>query len=95
MLSRLNALTLAVLVGTNVAACSRPLSSDGSVYTLYRSSVLDAGARLHVATFDSNDGEAYNRENCEAFRLLAQSQDGVTTHFWCEAGRVRRAGMSK
>lgn len=38
--------------------------SDGAVYTLYRNSLVMENARLHVATFDSTDGEKYNSENC-------------------------------
>lgn len=65
-------------------------SSDKSFYTLYRNSVLDEGMRLHVATFDSADGEPYNRENCSVVTQLMQSQEGVKTRFWCEKGRFRR-----
>jgi hypothetical protein len=38
--------------------------SDAAVYTLYRSSIVMENARVHVATFDSTDGEKYNNENC-------------------------------
>ena len=62
---------------------------DGSAYTLYRDSVL-APMRLHVATFDANDGEDYNRDNCEIARDLFQSQPGVTVRYWCEKGRYQK-----
>lgn len=41
--------------------------AEGDLYTLYRNSVTMGGEdmRLHVATFDSSDGERYNRENCD------------------------------
>ncbi len=63
------------------------LSSDGSVFVLYRNSVTDENMRLHVATFDTTDGENYNRGNCEQARELFQAQPGVKTKFWCEKGR--------
>lgn len=62
-------------------------ASDASVnrvYRLYRSSVAIRDARLHVATFDSEDGDEYNRENCDITRGLFMSQGGVTVDYWCE-----------
>jgi len=64
--------------------------SDDEVYTLYRNSVLDASMRLHVATFDSADGQEYNAENCNVAADLFQRQDGVQTRFWCEPGRYHK-----
>lgn len=62
--------------------------SDG-VYTLYRNSVLDKNERLHVATFDSSDGDEYNKKNCELSSELFQ-KEGVMTKFWCEKGRFKK-----
>jgi hypothetical protein len=70
-----------------VSACN---PSDDKVFVLYRNSVTDQSMRLHVATFDSIDGEAYNRGNCEQAQQLFQSQTGVKTKFWCEKGRYRK-----
>lgn len=58
-------------------------------YTLYRSSVSSPNLRLHIATFDSNDGEEYNRENCQVAMDLFQSQPGVKVRYWCEKGHYR------
>lgn len=55
-------------------------------YTLYRGSVTADKMRIHIATFDSKDGEKYNGENCELARELFQSQPGVKVRFWCEKG---------
>src|SRR5262245_56930149 len=63
---------------------------DGSTYSLYRNSVTSEAMRLHVATFDSGDGENYNRENCDVARELFQKQPGVRVRFWCEKGKFRR-----
>lgn len=77
----------ALLIGIAVSACR---VGDSATYTLYRSSVLNEGMRIHVATFDALDGEDYNRDNCEQARELFQAQPGVTTKFWCEKGRYRK-----
>jgi hypothetical protein len=45
-----------------LSACS---ISESETYTLYRSSVASSSLRIHVATFDAKDGEAYNQENCQ------------------------------
>lgn len=60
---------------------------DNGTYTLYRDSVTGPGMRIHVATFDSADGEDYNRENCDVARRLFQDQPGVRVKYWCERGR--------
>ncbi|GJE42897.1 hypothetical protein [Methylobacterium soli] len=62
---------------------------SGSGYTLYRNSIVTDGARIHVASFDAKDGEAYNRENCDVAAVLFNGQEGVRTKFWCEKGRYR------
>ena len=59
-------------------------------FTLYRNSATDANMRVHVATFDAKDGEAYNRENCDIAAGLFRQQLGVTVKYWCEKGRYRR-----
>jgi hypothetical protein len=72
------------------ALCAAACQGSTKTYTLYRSSVLDAAMRLHVASFDSADGEAYNRENCEVARSLFQQQPGATVKYWCEKGRFQK-----
>lgn len=66
------------------------LANEADTYTLYRNSVKDSNARVHIATFDSNGGNVYNRESCQLVADLLQLQPGIQTIFWCEAGRVRR-----
>src|SRR3954451_16760414 len=51
--------------------------------------ILEDAARIHIATFNSSDGEDYNRENCAIARGLFQSQPGVTVRYWCEKGHYR------
>jgi len=77
----------AVLPAVLPFACG---GGDSSTYTLYRSSPTSEAMRLHVATFDSADGEKYNREPCDITRELFQKQPGVTVRYWCEKGRFRR-----
>jgi hypothetical protein len=64
--------------------------SDNDIRTLYRSSVLDASMRIHVATFDSVDGASYNAENCNLAADLFQQQEGVKARFWCEKGHFHK-----
>lgn len=59
-------------------------------YTLYRSSPLDDNMRIHVATFDSSDGNDYNLENCNIAKSLFANQSGVAASFWCEKGHYRK-----
>ena len=58
------------------------------IYTLYRSSATTNGAdmRIHVATFDAESGQRYNRTNCKIAEILFQTQPGVTVDYWCERG---------
>jgi hypothetical protein len=80
---------LAIAAGlvTVIVGCS---SSDA--YTLYRDSVTSGGTamRIHVASFDSADGDAYNRENCDIVRKLFSEQPDVKVRYWCEKGRGAR-----
>jgi len=64
--------------------------SESELFVLYRNSVTNENTRIHVATFDAADGEAYNKGNCEQARALFQAQSGVKTKFWCEKGRFKR-----
>jgi hypothetical protein len=44
-----------------VTLASATAQNAGAIYTLYRTSPGDASARIHVATFDANETESYNR----------------------------------
>jgi uncharacterized lipoprotein YmbA len=91
-------LCLPILAALAVTSCSSQ-RTDGSTYTLYRSGGTVPGIeqgraemermRIHVATFDAREGEAYNQENCRIAGDLFQGQPGVTSRFWCEKGRYR------
>ena len=74
-----------ILISLFLLACSQ---SDS--YTLYRNSVTDENMRIHVASFNSSDGENYNQGNCKVAQELFQKQDGVKTKFWCEKGAFRK-----
>ena len=67
-------------------------TSEDDVFTLYRSSAVNGGEtwRLHVATFDSSDGEKYNLGNCEIAKSLFQEQPMVTVRYWCEKGYFKK-----
>jgi hypothetical protein len=51
---------------------------------------MDENMRIHVASFNAVDGEAYNRENCELAQQLFQTQPEVKTKFWCEKGTFKK-----
>lgn len=87
-------LSLGNLPGVSYGAIG-PQTSEDLVYTLYRNSALDANMRLHVATFDADEGEGYNRENCESARSLFSRQPGVTVKYWCEKGYYRKEPEAK
>jgi hypothetical protein len=64
--------------------------SKDEVYTLYRNSIVNPSMRIHVATFNAVDGEAYNNENCNLAVHLFQAQPNIATKFWCEKGSYRK-----
>jgi hypothetical protein len=77
-------------IAVAMASCSISGVSEQETFVLYRNSVTDENMRIHVATFDAADGEAYNRGNCEQAKALFQAQPGVKTKFWCEKGRFKK-----
>ena len=87
-MKKVGSCVVAALLVVGAIACSSG-QSERNVYSLYRNSVLDSLARYHIATFDADESEAYNHENCETARALFQAQPGVTTRFWCEKGRYK------
>ena len=76
-----------VAISIVVSGC---LTGGESSYSLYRNSVMDETARIHVGTFDSSDGDKYNQSNCDIAAKLFQQQEGVKTKFWCEKGKYRK-----
>jgi hypothetical protein len=73
-----------------IAASSATCASEEGIYTIYRNSAIDPDMRIHVASFDTEDGAAYNQENCQIAASLFRSQPGVTVSYWCEPGRYRK-----
>jgi hypothetical protein len=76
-------LLTAGLSGTSLHA------SDGTqtgkvVFSLYRSSLVDSGMKVHVATFDAGEGKDYNFENCWLAAQLFSGQENVRIAYWCE-----------
>lgn len=78
------ALSAAAMV--SLASCG----NGSETYTLYRSSALQPNARIHVATFDADESEAYNSENCRTAVSLFSEQPGILVRYWCEKGEYRR-----
>ncbi len=90
---KMNSKKLVVVVGLLLVSGMSSAANDSSTFTLYRNSVLDAKMRLHVASFDTADGAAYNQENCALAQQLFHAQPGVKTQFWCEPGRFRATAL--
>lgn len=61
-----------------------------NTYTLYRSSIFESEMRIHMATFDADDSEKYNLENCQTAADLFQKQPGVAVKYWCEKGNFKK-----
>jgi hypothetical protein len=89
MITKISAAALMVFCTVAQAGIAFRVSAD-DVYTLYRSGVGLPAMRGHVATFDADEGEWYNRENCEIARDLFAHQPGVTVRYWCEPGYYAR-----
>lgn len=64
--------------------------SEDRVYTLYRNSITGKEKRFHVATFDADEQEDYNRGNCDIAKDLFQKQPDVKVNYWCEKGYYKR-----
>jgi hypothetical protein len=73
-------------VGVLVGACK---PSDDKLYTLYRASTVPGIKRIHIATFDADENDEYNRTNCDTARSLFEGQLGVVVRYWCEKGYYR------
>lgn len=70
------------VVASVVALGGCSIQSTDGTYKLYRSSIVSNDA-YHIATFDADENEYYNRENCDIARGLFQDQPGVKVRYWC------------
>lgn len=80
-----------LLITLSTMACEQtaPRMPADSVYTLYRESVVPGG-RVHIATFDTAEGESFNRNTCEEVRdVILAAPDLPPYRYWCEQGYVR------
>jgi len=78
-----------VIAATLLLASCSPWEQEG-IYTLYRGSLIGDDLRVHVATFDSMNGNGYNQENCRIAADLFQRQPSVAVRYWCEKGSYRK-----
>ncbi|SDY18811.1 hypothetical protein [Citreimonas salinaria] len=67
-----------------VSAAPAGATEADDVFLLFRTSLVETADREHVATFDTRFGLDYNFQNCWQAAELFQSQEGVSTRFWCE-----------
>ena len=63
--------------------------TDDNIFTLYRNNDMNPKIRIHVGTFDSNNGASYNSFHCEKvvqfWNKDAKSRTSKELH-WCEKG---------
>lgn len=60
-------------------------SKEVSVYNLSVSSKLDPSLQIHIATFDSEQGEEYRKNTClETAQLLQENSSGLNS-YKCES----------
>lgn len=86
------ALTAACIAFVSLAAPAAAVVPEDKVVTLYRNSTVVINARIHVATFDADEGfPEYNAEMCQIAAGLFKGQEGVSPkiRYWCEHGRFR------
>jgi hypothetical protein len=88
----------APLIALALAGCQD--AKQQRTYTLYRNSPMDAGMRVHFASFDARDvgvpGQgSYNLENCQMTADLLNENVGRLNSgkhpakFWCELGKFK------
>lgn len=65
-------------------------ASEGKVYTLYRNSVMMVNQRIHFATFDADERESFNKDNCQQTSQLIMSLPAVKAKYWCEKGYFKK-----
>ena len=63
------------------------LFGDHNTYSLYRTDPMNPDMRIHVATFDSKDGEEVNKMNCMIAAEVIAKQPGQAARHWCEKAR--------
>ena len=63
-----------------------------TVYTLYRGGFVKDVPRVHVATFDADGSEEYNRENCFIAKNLFEKNPELKVKivYWCEKGYFKK-----
>ena len=50
---------------------------ESQVWTLYRDSRIDPNKRFHVGTYDTDDKEYYNKENCKQSARLRNNEEAI------------------
>ena len=75
---------IVIIIGILIAISYSFFTLNHTAYTLYRGSIVNENYKIHIASFDANESETYNRENCEIALNLFQSQYGVKVKYWCD-----------
>ena len=88
--------TRLLLIGFSIVALLTGCADD--TYTLYRNNNYVDMPRIHVATFDTSEGEKYNEGNCRNVQnLLNEQLKEADSHnrFMLEEGVPRIFGARK
>jgi len=66
--------------------------SAGNVepFTLYRNSIHEPNARLHVGTFGNIETSKQGKFDCDKAREFMSAQAGNKMRYWCEAGPFKK-----
>ena len=75
-----------ILAVAGTAFIMSACADSGETYTLYRGSIV-GNMRIHIATFDTAEGNDYNQTNCQIAADLFEKQPGVSVRYWCELGK--------
>jgi len=79
-----------LLITTSIFADVGFKVSAQKVYTLYRNSVMMENQRIHFATFDADERESFNKDNCQQTSQLIMSIPAVKAKYWCEKGYFKK-----
>lgn len=96
---------VAMVTALALSGCTFQASANKPTSTLYRNSPIDYGSRVHFATFDADDTQDFNMQNCVmTARVLNSNMDAANKAegnqrdpklgFWCEPGQFNANGSA-
>jgi hypothetical protein len=79
-----------ISLGLSAGFMASVCAGDGLSYTLLRNETVGDTSRIVIATFNANETQDFNRDNCEHARELFQVEPTNHARYWCEKGSVRK-----